>query len=43
MFGEIYIIVLCAVGIISYFHFKEQLCKDDDFDDENELNIPIYK
>jgi len=44
MLGEIYLIVLFAVGIVTYCHFKKQLCKDDDeFDHENELKIPIYK
>jgi hypothetical protein len=30
MIGEMYLIVLFAAGIVSYCHFKEHLCKDDD-------------
>jgi hypothetical protein len=49
MFGEIYLLVLCAVGVVTYFHFKEQICSDeninnmDDMDDIDDLNFPIYK
>lgn len=42
MLGEIYLFVLCAVGIVTYFHFKQQICSDD-MDDIDDLNIPIYK
>jgi hypothetical protein len=46
MLGEIYLVVLCAIGIVTYFHFKEQICSDDNInsmDDLDDLNIPIYK
>ena len=46
MLGEIYLVVLCAVGIVTYFHFKQQICSDMDMDDIDDLdnnNIPIYK
>jgi hypothetical protein len=44
MLGEIYLFVLCAVGIVTYFHFKQQICSDDmDMDDIDDLDIPIYK
>jgi hypothetical protein len=41
MIGEIYLVVLFAVGMISYCHFKEELCKDDD--EIEDLDLPIYK
>ena len=40
MFGEIYLIVIFAVGAVTYFHFAPNICMDDDMDD---LNVPIYK
>ena len=46
MFGEIYLLVLCAVGAVTYFHFKEQICSDENInnmDDLDNLNFPIYK
>ena len=46
MLGEIYLVVLCTIGIVTYFHFKEQICSDDNInsmDDLDELYIPIYK
>ena len=45
MLGEIYLVVLCAVGIVTYFHFKQQICSDNinDMDDIDDLDIPIYK
>jgi hypothetical protein len=37
MLGEIYLILLFTVGIVTYFHFSPSICMDDD------LDIPIYK
>ena len=49
MLGEIYLVVLFAIGMVTYFHFKEQICSDDNInninnmDDIDDLDIPIYK
>jgi hypothetical protein len=41
MLGEIYLVVLCAVGIVTYFHFAPSICIQEDYNDD--LDIPIYK
>ena len=43
MFGEIYLVVLFAIGMVTYFHFKEQICSDDNINNMDDLDIPIYK
>ena len=46
MLGEIYLVVLCAVAMVTYCHFKEQICSDDNINSMDELDdqyIPIYK
>jgi len=46
MLGEIYLVVLFSVAMVTYFHFKEQICSDDNInsmDDLDDLYIPIYK
>ena len=46
MLGEIYLVVLCTVGIVTYFHLVPKICIDEDInvlDDMNDLRVPIYK
>jgi hypothetical protein len=46
MLGEIYLFVFCAVAMVTYFHFKEEICSNDNInsmDDLDDLYIPIYK
>ena len=40
MFGEIYLVIIVAVGMITYFHFAPSICIPEDYDD---FNVPIYK
>jgi len=40
MLGEIYLVVIMAVSMVTYFHFSPSICIQEDYDD---FNVPIYK
>ena len=45
MLGEIYLIVIFAVGMVTFCHFKDHIFSfnEDINDDIDNLNFPIYK